>query len=78
MRLPPEEQKALVIRWREQTRARKANPLEQQPDERQMLEHDIKVTRVELIEAIDAVRRISDDLAMLEAAWRLRWGDGQP
>lgn len=52
--------------------------MEQQPDERQMLEHDINVTRVELIEAIDAVRRISDDLAMLEAAWRLRWGDGQP
>ena len=40
-----------------------------------MLEHDIKVTRVELIEAIDAVRSISDDLEMLEAAWRLRWGD---
>ncbi len=49
------------------------NIVEPEPDERQMLEHDIKVTRAELVDAVDAVRSISDDLAMLEAAWRLRW-----
>ena len=44
-----------------------------EPDERQMLERDIQLTRAELVDAVDAVRSISDDLAMLEAAWRLRW-----
>ena len=76
MRVPAEECSGGRLRCDYQNMG--IGTVEQQPDERQMLEHDINVTRVELIEAIDAVRRISDDLAMLEAAWRLRWGDGQP
>ncbi len=52
--------------------------MEPGPDERQMLEHDIKVTRAELADAVEAVRSTSEDLAMLEAAWHLRWGAGQP
>ena len=52
--------------------------MEPELDERQMLERDIQLTRADLHDAIDAVRGISDDLAMLEAAWRLRWGVGQP
>ena len=49
------------------------NIVEPEPDERQMLERDIQLTRAELVDAVDAVRSISDDLAVLEAAWRLRW-----
>ncbi len=49
--------------------------MEPELEERYVLERDIQLTRADLQDAIDAVRSISEDLAMLEAAWRLRWGD---